>query len=116
MAWYKVPGCPDYLGVNWINPVKQLAVAEVVRLAKEVYTSVEALAVFGSAVRKDCNSYSDVDLLVWKPENTRFTPPVCDEYDVLNARAIDRESDFWKEVEKEAVVVYVRDTTEKSGS
>ena len=109
MPWPKVEGCPNFLGVNWIHPLKQKKVARAVEQIKSEYPEVTALAVFGSSTRSDCNVYSDIDFVVWKPDDCGFTPD-CDDYDLLFANHINRESPIWKSIVEEGVVVYVRDT------
>lgn len=107
MPWPKVQGCPDYLGMNWIHPLKQKVVAAIVEQLKEECPDIEALAVFGSSTRNDCNVYSDLDLVVWKPDTCRFTPN-CENYDLLFANHISRESAIWQSILEEGVVVYVK--------
>ena len=110
MPWNKVIGCEDYLGVNWVHPLKQRAVGEVVSLIRTQYPDVYALAVFGSATTDMCRVDSDIDLVVWQTVPSRFILPACDEFDLLYANSISRDSQIWKSIVEEGIVVYVKNT------
>lgn len=114
MPWPKVYEGPSYMNVNFIHPLKQKKVMELVENTKTNYPEVDAIVVFGSSTTVDCTVYSDIDLLIWKPEGYRFLTPMNDEYDVLMQQWVGRESELWREVLKKGVVVYVSDSVDKS--
>lgn len=111
MPWNKVIGCPDYMGVNWIHPLKQRDVAKAVSYIVDNRIPIKALAVFGSAVNSRCRIDSDIDFVVWKDDGVRLTLPL-ENYDLLIANYISKTSELWKDICNEGVVVYVSDIKE----
>ena len=59
----------NFKNINHIHPLKQKDVLQIVKYAEET-SDIEAVVVFGSAVRFDCNSFSDLDILVEKKTKT----------------------------------------------
>lgn len=59
--------------VNCIHPLKQRDVLEIVRAA-EKDNHVKEVIVFGSSVRFDCNSYSDIDIFVDRDDKVIKSP------------------------------------------
>lgn len=60
-------GC-DFLNANHIHPLKQWDVSTLTRLLSYDAHIMEAI-VFGSAVRFDCHSASDLDLLIVRDDD-----------------------------------------------
>lgn len=112
MPWPCVPDCPEYRGVNWIHPLKQRRVYELIEHTKNNYPHVRALAVFGSSVSDRCRPFSDLDIVVWKPSGTKFIPPDNDDYDIILPQQTGKDSELWGDILKEGVVVYVSDTVD----
>ncbi|MCD7922232.1 MAG: nucleotidyltransferase domain-containing protein [Clostridiales bacterium] len=104
-----VDGC-DSLNINHIHPLKQRDVSALSRLF--VYDShIRAAIVFGSSVRFDCHSASDLDLLIVRDDDQmRIDVPldsISGEMDILFASHLgDR---LRKEIEQTGVLVYCRD-------
>ncbi len=60
-----------FFNVNRIHPLKQDDVAKLVRCIRSD-TQVAGLIVFGSAVRFDCHSGSDIDILVIRDDDKQI--------------------------------------------
>lgn len=106
-CWMCLPtvGTP-YLGVNFIHPLKQKKIKELREYTQQHYPCVQSLIVFGSSTQDSCHPGSDIDIVVCGDRNCEFSPPDNDEYDVLFAERINEESDLWKEIREEGVIVY----------
>jgi predicted nucleotidyltransferase len=63
-----------FQNVNCIHPLKQKEVAEIVESAKQD-SAISSIIVFGSAVRFDCNSASDIDIFVCR-DDSKYKSPV----------------------------------------
>lgn len=63
----------EYQNINCIHPLKQKDVLEIVKSAEQD-KHVQEIIVFGSSVRFDCNSYSDIDILVTRDDDLIKTP------------------------------------------
>ena len=101
-------GC-DFINVNHIHPLKQRDIAALTRILCYDAHIREAI-VFGSSVRFDCNSASDLDVLVVRDDDKmRIDAPldeICSEMDVIFAsRMGDRLRD---EIARTGVPVYRR--------
>ncbi|MCD7865890.1 MAG: nucleotidyltransferase domain-containing protein [Clostridiales bacterium] len=106
-------GC-ESMNMNHIHPLKQRAVSALIRLL--AYDShVRAAIVFGSAVRFDCHSASDLDLLIVRDDDQmRIDAPlesIPGEMDILFASHLgDR---LRREIARTGVLVYSRDDDTK---
>ena len=105
-CWCRVKGVPAYQCINYIHPLKQKAVGELIEYTKEKYPNVKLICVFGSSVTPRCHPGSDIDIVIDGDDVEHFVPPENDEYDVLRKSWIDPKSELAREIEREGVVVY----------
>ena len=110
MPWPQAYKGEPFLNLNFIYPLKQQTVRELIDHTRTKYPGVEAIAVFGSSVTPNCRVDSDVDIAIWKPEGYLFIEPDNDVYDVIDVMRIKRESALGQEIASKGVIVYVRDT------
>jgi adenylate cyclase len=70
-----------YENVNHVHPLKQKDVLEIVKTAK-MDEQISCIIVFGSSVRFDCNSKSDIDIFVCRDDKIEKSPV---NYDVVQS-------------------------------
>lgn len=100
----------DFENVNRIHPLKQKDVFRMIQCARED-KHILGLIVFGSAVRFDCHSGSDLDLVVIRDDN-KFTIDssldwVESELDLIFSSAMGER--LKNEIAKTGVIVYRRE-------
>ena len=71
----------SYMNINCIHPLKQRDLCEIVKVAEQD-EHIKEIIVFGSSVRFDCNSYSDIDIYV-RRDGKLFKSPV--DYDKVQS-------------------------------
>lgn len=101
-------GC-EFLNANHIHPLKQHDISLLTRLLREDEHIIEAI-VFGSSVRFDCHSASDIDLLIVRDDKEKKIEVSLDEIksemDIIFASHLgDR---LRKEIGQTGVLVYRR--------
>ncbi|MCD8012493.1 MAG: nucleotidyltransferase domain-containing protein [Lachnospiraceae bacterium] len=70
-------GC-EFPNVNHIHPLKQRDIMKLTQLVREDEHIMQVI-VFGSSVRFDCHSASDIDLLIVRDDNQRRIDVSLDE-------------------------------------
>lgn len=53
-----------YQNINYIHPIKQKKIEELLDYIEEKYPSIKQVIVFGSTVDGRCNFNSDIDLVI----------------------------------------------------
>ena len=106
---FEVVACPDVENINHIHPLKQKDVGYFVESVKKE-PHILGVIVFGSAVRFDCHSGSDLDLLVIRDDEELRMEGSLDQIKseldlVLSFRLGER---LKKEIARTGVVVYRR--------
>lgn len=106
---FEVVAGPDVENINHIHPLKQLDVGCFVEAVKKD-PHILGVIVFGSAVRFDCHSGSDLDLLVVRDdEKLQIEGPldqVKSEMDLIFSSRLGERLE--KEIARTGVVVYRR--------
>lgn len=101
-------GC-DFPNANHIHPLKQRDVMKLTQLVRED-EHIKQVIVFGSSVRFDCHSASDIDLLVVRDDDQRRVDVSLDEIssemDILFAAYLGER--LRSEIEQTGVLVYRR--------
>lgn len=99
-----------YKNVNHIHPLKQKDILQIVKCAENT-DDIDFVIVFGSAVRFDCSSLSDIDILVKKRTKTYdFILPgnIVSDVDVIYEWRADER--LLEEIRKTGVFVYKKET------
>lgn len=96
-----------YQGVNWIHPLKQRKIEELIEYTRKNYPCVTNIVVFGGSVREDCHIGSDIDIAIYEKGKQRtFCPPDNDCYDVLYLDELHPGSLLYAHVVEKGVAVY----------
>lgn len=107
MPWPIVSRCPEFVNMHWIHPLFQERVGNMVQYVRERYPFITYVIVFGSVTTNRCTSWSDIDVCIFGDYNLKFVPPDDGTaYDVLWAQHLNLESDIWKRIESDGVLVY----------
>lgn len=103
------PEC-TYKNANRIHPLKQRDVNSLIKSVK-VDEHIKELIIFGSAVRFDCNSYSDLDVLLVRDDDKMKLDGSLDavrsELDLIFSSRLGER--LKKEIEQTGVCVYRRE-------
>lgn len=89
------------------------------KIVKEQYPEINKIVLFGSYSRDEANCMSDLDLCIYSPEKVKarvvytllgrlkevFNKPI----DLFRKQDIDCQSDFYKTIEKEGIIIYEKD-------
>ena len=105
-----------YPGIHWVHPLKQKAIEELIAHVEKNFLDVEAIVVFGSTVNGNCNTFSDIDIMIVGDADRKYYSPDNDVYDVHHADSIHRDSALWKAIEEEGLVVYAKSTSTENKS
>lgn len=91
-------------------------------IVAEQYPEINKIILFGSYSRNDANCMSDLDLCISSPEKIKarvvytligrlkeaFNKPI----DLFRKQDIDQQSDFYKNIESEGVIIYEKNHQE----
>ena len=105
-CWCKLKDVPRYKNVNYIHPLKQRVIYELISYTKEVYGDDVTLVVFGSTTSSRCTDTSDIDLLVGGPKAREFVPPLNDEYDIVYLDTLNKNDPLVEEIKRDGVLIY----------
>jgi len=105
-SWPMRTAKKEYLSVNHIHPLKQGKVEELIEYTRRNHPQVTLIAIFGSVVSHRCRPWSDIDIVIYGDVDKKFIPPDNDVYDVLRAEELPHDSRLYKQILKEAWVVY----------
>lgn len=95
-----------YQNINYIHPIKQKKIEELLDYIEEKYPSIKQVIVFGSTVDGRCNFNSDIDLVIVGLNTDYFEPLDNDSYDVLKAEDIINGSYLQRVISRDGVSVF----------
>lgn len=105
MWWPNRKAKTNYPGVNYIHPLRQREVEELIEKVEQC-PNVTAIIVFGSSTEERCTPFSDVDALFFG-EPCYFEAPINDvAYDILWRANVPCGAEILKEIRRDGVLVY----------
>lgn len=98
-----------FQNIEYVHPLKQEDIYKIIT-AWQPDKNVKKIVIFGSAVRFNCNSYSDIDLYAELEDPNRIPKipysKVMSEVDLLYD--VPKESNIWKSISRDGIVVFER--------
>lgn len=105
MPWLNMRAVQRFPGVNYIHPLKQREVEQLIEKMRECPQIMKAV-VFGSSTESRCTPFSDIDVLLYG-EPCPFQAPVNESaYDILWERNLPADAEIRDVIAREGVVVY----------
>ena len=106
--FYQRLDCPHFMNKEWIHPLFQVRLYNLIQHTEKNCPGVTHLIVFGSVARGDCTEDSDIDLyILGDPDGTFYTPLDDDtEYDVLWDKFMKKPSPLFDTIWNEGLVIY----------
>ncbi len=105
MPWPNRRALADYPGVNYIHPLRQREVEQLIEKARRC-PNITAIVIFGSSTEERCTPFSDVDALFFG-EPCYFEAPINEvSYDILWRANVPRDAELLTEVRRDGVLVY----------
>lgn len=107
---YNIDENSMFPAIRQIHPLMQKPVSELIDYCRELRT-VDKIIVFGSSIRRDCNSYSDLDIYVEGSDIRKvynFESSENIDIDVLCPAIVSKGSSLERDI-LEGIVVYAKE-------